>query len=86
MAAVTAAVTSMPGVLVPALAARMELMLIAGVVVAVPDNSVLTAETELMILPASVRAPASGSISLTRNPESWRQTDRETTQEQAHLG
>ena len=49
MAAATAAVTSMPGVLVPALAARMELMLIAGVVVAVPDNSVLTAETELMM-------------------------------------
>jgi hypothetical protein len=46
MAAATAAVTSMPGVLVPEAAARMELILIgAGVD---PDNSVLTADTELI--------------------------------------
>jgi hypothetical protein len=38
MAAATAAVTSMPGVLVPELAARMLLMLIAGVVGAVDDK------------------------------------------------
>jgi hypothetical protein len=48
MAAATAAVTSMPGALVPALAARMELMLTGEVVGALDDNSVLTAETELM--------------------------------------
>jgi hypothetical protein len=49
MAAATAAVTSMPGVFVPELAASRLLMSMAGVVVlAVPDNSELTAETELM--------------------------------------
>jgi hypothetical protein len=48
MAAVTADVTSMPGVLWPALAARMELISIAGVVVAVDDRSELTAEVELI--------------------------------------
>jgi hypothetical protein len=48
MAAATAAVTSMPGVLVPELAARMELILIAGVVGVVDDRSELTAETELI--------------------------------------
>jgi hypothetical protein len=48
MAAATAAVTSMPGVLWPELAARIELMSIAGVVVVVPDKSVFTADTELI--------------------------------------
>jgi hypothetical protein len=48
MAAATADVTSMPGVLVPAVAARMLLILIAGVVVAVDDKRELTAETELI--------------------------------------
>jgi len=38
----------MPGVLAPELAARMELKSIAGVVGAVEDKSVLTAETELI--------------------------------------
>ena len=49
MAAATAAVTSIPGVLSPALAARRLPILIAGVVVlAVPDKSELTVDTELM--------------------------------------
>jgi hypothetical protein len=38
----------MPGVLVPALAARIELILIAGVVGVVDDKSELTAEVELI--------------------------------------
>jgi hypothetical protein len=38
----------MPGVLSPELAARMELILTAGVVGAVDDKSELTAETELI--------------------------------------
>jgi hypothetical protein len=49
MAAATAAVTSMPGALVPALAARMELILTGEVVGEVEANSVLTAEMELII-------------------------------------
>ena len=48
MAAATAEVTSMPGVVAPAAEARMLLILIDGVVVLVPDKSVLTAETELI--------------------------------------
>jgi hypothetical protein len=48
MAAATAAVTSMPGVVAPVAPARIVLILIAGVVVVVPDRSELTAETELM--------------------------------------
>jgi hypothetical protein len=48
MAAATAAVTSMPGVVAPVAPARMLLILIAGVVVPVLDKSELTAETELM--------------------------------------
>jgi hypothetical protein len=72
MAAVTAELTSMPAELEPELAARILLISIAAGVVAVPDKSVLTAETELIILPASLRAPASESILITRNPESWR--------------
>ena len=48
MAAATAAVTSMPGVLSPELAASRLPILIAGVVVAVPDKSELTVDTELM--------------------------------------
>jgi hypothetical protein len=49
MAAATADVTSIPAAAEPDEAARMELMLIDGVVVAVPDKSVLTAETELIV-------------------------------------
>jgi hypothetical protein len=50
MAAATAAVTSMPGVLSPELAASKLPTLIVGVVVLlVPDNNELTAETELMV-------------------------------------
>jgi hypothetical protein len=48
--AATAAVTSMPGVVAPTDAARIELMLTAGVVVVVDPRSVLTADTELMDL------------------------------------
>jgi hypothetical protein len=48
MAAATAEVTSIPGVLAPELAARIELMSIAGVVGVVDDKSVFTAETELI--------------------------------------
>jgi hypothetical protein len=49
MAAATADVTSMPGAAVPALAARMELILTGATVGALEDKSVLTAETELMV-------------------------------------
>jgi tRNA A37 threonylcarbamoyltransferase TsaD len=41
-------VTSIPGVLAPELAARIELMLIAGVVEVVDDRSELTADVELI--------------------------------------
>jgi hypothetical protein len=51
MAAATAEVTSMPGAAVPALAARMELILTGAVVGALEDKSELTAETELMVSP-----------------------------------
>ena len=48
MPAATAALTSMPGVLVPAIEARMELRLTAEFVVDVLDTRVLIAEVELI--------------------------------------
>jgi hypothetical protein len=48
MAAATADVTSMPAVLEPELAARMELILYVGTVGEVLDNSELTADDELI--------------------------------------
>jgi hypothetical protein len=52
IAAATAPVTSMPGVVAPTVAARMELILTGATVDEVVDpRSVLTAETELIVLP-----------------------------------
>jgi hypothetical protein len=48
MAAATAAVTSIPGVVAPTSAARILLISVGEVVVEDPDKSVLTAETELI--------------------------------------
>jgi hypothetical protein len=48
MPAATAAATSIPGVDAPTSAARILLIFTVGTVVAVPDKSVLTAETELI--------------------------------------
>ena len=67
----------MPGVLVPELAAKMELMLIAGVVGVVDDKSELTPETELiasLLCRRRHKMRASFQIrSFTWNPKTWRQ-------------